>query len=195
MIPLNILNIKSDYYEIEEDGAIYSKQKKGYMNTSKDKDGYLRVGLRTNDNKQTIFRIATLVGYTFLGNPPDNLKDPTINHINGNILDNHYSNLEWVERGYNSSIRNNKGTGSNNHQAILNEEQVIEICEILLNSERTATDIAKQYNVSASVITNILQRRNWNTITCKYDFSCRSIIRGADGRFHVYNSRLHGSGK
>jgi len=50
-----------------------------------------------------------LVAIFFIGPPPVDLKDPTVNHIDGNITNNHFTNLEWMERGKNSSIRLNKG--------------------------------------------------------------------------------------
>ena len=43
MKELKYLDIKQDLYLIREDGAIYSKYKKDYMNPIQDKDGYLKI--------------------------------------------------------------------------------------------------------------------------------------------------------
>ena len=114
MVPICLEGVKKDLYYIEEDGRIWSNYKKDYMRPKTDKNGYLNIALSGGSrDKRKYYRIATLVGLTFLGNPPLEMKDPTINHIDGNILNNHYSNLEWIERSTNSSIRKNKGQGEN----------------------------------------------------------------------------------
>ena len=109
----------------------------------------------------------------------------------GNILNNNYKNLEWVERGYNSSIRNNKGAGENNHEAKLNKNQVKEICELLINTDMSFDEIATNYNISKSVISSIKRQVSWKTITTQYDFSCRINIRDELGRFKNINTKFH----
>ena len=54
---LRYKNVKP-IYKIDEYGNIYSKYKNGYIKSSKDKDGYLKVSLSGKEN--TIYaRIAT----------------------------------------------------------------------------------------------------------------------------------------
>lgn len=192
MKPIKINGVKEGLYEIEEDGRIWSNYKKGYMIPSFDKDGYLKIALSGGSRKNVKhFRISTLVALTFIGPPPTTLKDPTINHIDNNKLNNHYTNLEWIERGLNSSIRKNKGEGSNNHEAKLNEQQVKEICELLVNTEISFEDIGKQYNVTKSTINNIKNGKSWRKITDNYDFSSRITIRNKKGQYQNINLKLH----
>lgn len=194
MIPLQIDGIKEGLYYIKEDGSIYSKAKKDYLIPRSDKDGYLYVQLqKTNGgrNNRICKRIASLVILTFKGNPPNDMNDPTINHIDGNILNNHISNLEWIERGLNSSIRKNKGQGIQNHEAKLNDETVREICELLYNTELSLQEIANKYEVDKSTISNIVRQKNWKHISSQYDFSGRTSIRDVNGRYKTYNARLH----
>lgn len=47
------------------------------------------------DGKTVPVRIARMVGKYFIPNPENK---PQINHIDGNKLNNHYINLEWVTR-------------------------------------------------------------------------------------------------
>lgn len=198
MIPLVYNNIKQDLYYIEEDGRIYSKAKRGYLTPKLDKDGYLYVQLQRPEggrNNRIAKRIALLVAVHYIGLPPIEMKDPTINHIDGNKMNNHYSNLEWMERGLNSSIRNNKGQGSSNHEAKLNEQQVIKICELLINTNLTFTEIANQFGVTKSTINNIRRKKNWKYITDNYDFSCRQLLRNSKGQFEIINIKfLEGDG-
>lgn len=115
--------VKSGIYKIDENGNIWSKKKSGLMTPQKDKDGYLRIKLSGEDKGHSVsVGIAKLVMYHFNTLPPANMTDPTINHIDGNILNNHYTNLEWMERSVNSAIRNNKGRGIQNHEVKLTNE-------------------------------------------------------------------------
>ena len=190
MVPICLDGIKKGLYYIEEDGRIWSNYKKDYLIPKKDKDGYLNLILSGEGvKKKKCCRIATLVALVFLGKPPQGMLDPTINHIDGNILNNHYSNLEWMERGKNSSIRKNKGQGTANHEAKLNENQVHEICNLLVNSNLTLEEIGKRYNVDKSTISNIYRKKNWKNITKEYDFSCRITIRNSKGQFQVVNTK------
>ena len=121
MIPLTLSDIVKNKYEIEEDGRIYSHNIHNYMKPNKDKNGYLRISLRKPDGNIKTWRIATLVLFSFKGPPPSTMISPSVNHIDGNKLNNHISNLEWLESSINTSIRENKGEGVQNSQSKLNE--------------------------------------------------------------------------
>lgn len=62
------------------------------MKKSKNGNGYYTVTLRKN-NKQTTFTIHRLVALNFLEN---NFNYNIVNHKDHNILNNHFTNLEWV---------------------------------------------------------------------------------------------------
>ena len=189
MVPICLDGVKKDLYYIEEDGRIWSNYKKDYMRPKTDKNGYLNIALSGGSrDKRKYYRIATLVGLTFLGNPPLEMKDPTINHIDGNILNNHYSNLEWIERSTNSSIRKNKGQGENNHEAKLTAADVQKICELLINSNLTIKEISDIYKVHKSTIHKIKKKETWKTITSLYNFDCRAVIRHERGQFQSVNT-------
>lgn len=191
MIALKYPNVKENLYYISEDGQIWSEYKKDYLSPTKDKDGYLKIRLSGGSRDKKIdARIATLVAWSFIGPPPKNMQDPTINHIDGNIINNHFTNLEWMERGKNSSIRDNTCAGANNGSAKLHEEQVIKICELIVNSSLTYHDIAKMFDVGVSTIADIAKQKRWKSITKNYDFSCRIITRDSQGRFTNINKSL-----
>lgn len=192
MIPIEYKNVKENLYLINESGQVWSNYKKDFLKPAKDKDGYLRLSLSNGSREKgkTDVRIATLVAYHFIGKPPENLTDPTVNHIDGNILNNHYLNLEWIERAENSSIRKNRGEGIQNHEAKLDEKQVYEICLLLIQTNLSYQEIANRFKVKKTTISNIKNKKNWKNITKDFDFSCRKITRGADGKFHSINTSL-----
>lgn len=192
MEPIQYKNVKEGLYLIDEEGNIYSNYKKGYLLPKKDKDGYLNINLSGGSrNSKCYVRIATLVAWTYLGAPPSTIKDPTINHKDGNILNNHYTNLEWMERGENSSIRTNKGQGTLNHEAKLTEAQVEEICNLLVNTDISYKKICEQFNITKSSISRIKTQKGWKSITSQYDFSCRQTVRNVLGQFENINIKFH----
>ena len=112
------------------------------------------------------------------------MKDPTIDHIDGNIVNNHYTNLRWMERSENASIRKEraKSLGELNHEAKLKDKEVVEICKLLMEKELTLKEIGNIFGVSKYTISNIRRKVNWKHISNKYNFPEIKIIRNSKGR-------------
>ena len=72
----------------------YRKTKEKILKSSYDKDGYLKITI-TNNWKHKTHKIHRLVAEAFIPNPDNK---PTINHIDGNKLNNSIDNLEWATR-------------------------------------------------------------------------------------------------
>ncbi len=180
---LKILKYKNvkPIYRIDEYGNIFSEYKKQYLKPAKDKNGYLKLSLQ-GESGVLYVRIATLVAYNFIGYPPKNIKDITIDHIDGNIVNNYYKNLRWIERGTNSSIRKNKPIGELNHEAKLKADEVESICELLMKNELTLNQIAKKYKVKKSTISNIKRKITWKNISSKYSFPKSKYKFGSTGK-------------
>lgn len=157
-------------YLIYDGGRVYSLLTHRFLTLCPDKDGYLKVNLRTKDNKNYTYRVATLVMSHFVGNPPKSMIDPTIDHKDRNKQNNYSKNLRWLERDENAKYRKNKGIGSQNPSAVLNEVQVVEICHLLTNTSLTLMQIANIYHVHKSTISNIKRKQSWKNITNNYNF-------------------------
>lgn len=90
-------------YVINENGDIYK-----YFNTDRqlklkpksDKDGYLTIGLR-NEFGRFFRRVHRLVAFEFCYNSNPVAND-IVNHIDGDIKNNHHSNLEWCTVSHNT---------------------------------------------------------------------------------------------
>lgn len=96
------------------------------------------------------------------------MQDPTVNHKDNNILNNHYSNLGRMERSINFSYVKNKGAGELNGQAILNWEDVKSIREKYRQGLGSYSKIAEEYNVSKSCIADIIKLKKLREINMKY---------------------------
>jgi len=79
-------------YKINSNGDIWSNKLKRRLDPPTDKDGYQRIGLWKNQ-VQRKYRVHRLVALNFIPNPENK---PTVNHIDGDILNNNVSNLEWA---------------------------------------------------------------------------------------------------
>jgi len=114
-----------------------------------------------NKKSEMIHRI---ICKTFHGIPKN--KKMTVNHINGNKLDNRSENLEWVTKKLNNQLAWKNGqcektrkkkkkrmTGENNIKNKLNSKQIEEI--IKLRGLMYQKEIAKKYNITQAQVSSI----------------------------------------
>lgn len=155
------LNNLSNYI-IFSDGSIFSCKRNRIMKITLDKNiKYLRATLRDDSGNIVSYLVHRLVAEAFIPNPENK---PEVNHKDGNKLNNHVSNLEWVTRKENMlhahllGLRDNKGEG--NPKDILSEEDVLTIYNELLDGARVC-DLAERYCVSRPAISDIKAKRNW----------------------------------
>ena len=79
-------------------GRVYSYKSK-MLKPCRDKDGYLLIGIRNKNRRQTI-KVHRAVAKAFICNPHNKRE---VNHINGIKTDNRKENLEWVSSSENKT--------------------------------------------------------------------------------------------
>lgn len=162
-------------YEVSTLGNIKSLPKSNYNGVKNyitkeiilkqihDKDGYRKVGLKTDSTKkQKQFSVHRLVALHFISNPENK---PEINHINGIKDDNRTDNLEWATRKENQvhAYKNKLQIavrGEQSVQAKLTEKQVLEIRA----SDLSRKELSLKFNVRQSCICKIIKRQRWTHI-------------------------------
>ena len=149
----NYGNIKSLARQRRNSKGIYM-QKEKLLSLTNTSTGYKKVELVKNGKKKS-YKVHRLVAMAFIDNPENK---PQVNHIDGNKINNHVDNLEWVTSSENCIHAYN--TGLNPNKKELNETVVI----AMYTNGTSKEDIAKEFGVSNLVIKRILKE---NAVTLR----------------------------
>ena len=107
------------------------------------------------------YPVHWLVAFAFLGDPPLNRDCAT--HKDGDLKNNHFSNLEWVTPEQYRDVLANQGSlirGGAHSSSKLTEDNVYEIRKLLAEG-REQDDIARMFNVSKGRISSIKTGAGW----------------------------------
>ena len=138
---------------------------------------HFRIDLKTRMRKS--YYIHRLVAQTFIPNPENK---PQVNHKDGNKLNNHIDNLEWVTQSENMIHASITGLlhpkyGSENQFSVHNEAQIHKVCKLLEKASYTIKEISAETGVNKITIYNIWKNRKWKQISCNYNIKS-PLIRG-----------------
>ena len=141
-------------YIVNELGDIRNSKMK-LMKPFEDKDGYLRIALMVN-GKQKKFHIHRLVYSLFVGE----LKKPYVCcHIDGNIKNNHYTNIKQATQKENIRDKLMHGTwqAGNKHPACLySDTEVTKVQKLLdINSSLSNKQIADLVNLPQHFVLDV----------------------------------------
>lgn len=151
-----------------QEGTISSKRFKSIQNMGTVRDGYNRVAVPCSDGVYRYVSAHRVIWETVYGESDLNL---TINHKDGDTLNNSIENLELISNeentfhGHRTLKRGNgsRNKGSINPKSKLNENQVKIIKNRLQAGENYKT-IAIDYNVAATTIYSIKRGDNWSHV-------------------------------
>jgi len=127
------------------------------------KNGYFHISIQIGDTRKK-YLLHRLVASAFCSDFDPKI---TVNHKDGNKLNNIPSNLEWVTLNENTSHQWRIGLvnlrGENHPISKLTEEKVLSIRE-KLSSNISYSTLAKEFSVSIAAIYKIANRKSWNHI-------------------------------
>ncbi len=129
---------------------------------------YLYINTSVN-NIQRKVNSHILIASAWVDNP-DLLLRKYVNHKDGNKTNNNASNLEWVTHSQNQrhAVETGlKGKGNLLYNSELTDDQVHEICKLLVDGARPK-DVASKYNVSADIIRKIRAGDTYFHVRCLY---------------------------
>lgn len=152
-LPIHIPYCRLDFiglpnYWILNNGWLFGAKKMSYLKPGINSDGYVRTTLSYPDGSPAYYGIHQLVALAFIPNPENK---PQVNHIDGNKLNNHVSNLEWV---YNWENMYHAANIIHTRKPMLTDDQVHEICKLIVQgislndiASITNTDLHQVYDI------------------------------------------------
>ncbi len=149
-------------YQVSNTGQVRRITKHGYrLLRPRVNKGYLRLQLSKNDVPKSVY-VHALVAAAFLGTRPAGLQ---VNHIDGNSLNNHVTNLEYVTPAANTKHAYALGlirsrVGERHHNTNLADEQVADIRRAYATGTVTQYSLAAKYGVAQSCISNLVRYRS-----------------------------------
>lgn len=159
-------------YKVTVEGHVFNSQGQR-MKTKVGYRGYEQVHIVSSSGGRMYCLVHRLVAQAYIENPENK---PVVNHIDGNKVNNHYSNLEWVTQRENMLHAANilgVGLGENSGNAIYTEDQIHSVCKLLelghINKDVSDVTGVKQHTVSL-----IRKGVAWKQISCMYKIPKRS---------------------
>ena len=131
------------------------------LKTFMDSGDYKRIPLLATKRTYKKFLIHRLVSLAFLRPVPNK---NIVNHIDGNKLNNHYSNLEWcsLQENMDHAVKNGLiRSGERHPNAKLNHSQVARIREYINNKTFSESNLARQFNVAVNTINRLKKNGTW----------------------------------
>ncbi|MEI4618393.1 HNH endonuclease, partial [Bacillus cereus] len=129
--------------------------------------GYYRVELN-HKGKRLRFYSHRLVAKTFINNIDNK---PEVNHIDGDKLNNHVSNLEWCtgEENMRHAIDNGLRKG-------VKTKDVIEIYKDCWINQMPTHKVMKKYNVSKHCVHSIKYKKSYKSILSKVKVTINIVV-------------------
>lgn len=155
-------------YMVNEHGWVInlSKHPNSKPNVRKyvDKDGYAIIHASNKKISKT-FKVHRLVAKAFVKGFSEGL---VVNHKDGDRLNNHASNLEWISPLENErharQVLGKRCVGEKASRSKLKTKDILKIRELYVARVLNQPQLAKKFQVSQSQITRIINKRNWSHV-------------------------------
>lgn len=154
---MRIIKVKNaNQYFISDCGKLFNVNKKLLSPAISDR-GYYKYPIKLNNGEVKTIRIHRLVADAFL-DKKENCNE--VNHIDGNKLNNHSSNLEWVDRSKNMFHYFNKNGNQWSRKTIIDYKTGI--------FYESALECAKLLGIPKSTLTCMLTGYRKNKTSLSY---------------------------
>lgn len=147
---------KLAHTKTDKNGVRYNIKQR-YLKGTVCKDGYNKVHIHCLGKVQHVHRLVML---TFVGQS----NKRTVNHKDGNKLNNKLDNLEWatdgenVRHGFKNGLFSSR-KGERNNQSKITKDQAKQIKE--LKGIKPQSEVAKMFGISKGHVCNIQRGHNW----------------------------------
>jgi hypothetical protein len=160
MKPVNVAGY--EHYHVSEEGVVMNTLTGKVLKTDLSSAGYKRVTM-SNEGKLCRMTVHRIVALTYIS---DNTCGLVVNHKDGNKLNNHYSNLEWVTQSQNRkhAFRHRLVRRPNSK---LKDVEVHMICASIERGLKSK-DIRAAFNLPKHVFDDIRSRRYYLDISSQY---------------------------
>lgn len=149
--------IDADNYMIANDGRVLSLKTHRILKQGTNLPGYKYVSIKMNDGSRKNKAIHRLVYQNFLGDIPANLQ---VDHINGNKLDNHITNLRLLSPSENM-VKNQDRRRQKNFGFKFDEEYISFAKWILQKKFYSNIKSAQLLGMSETLARNIAKENQW----------------------------------
>lgn len=133
---------KHPEYQASTKGRLWSDKTNKLFKLSIRKDGYVKCELDRNK-----YYLHILIAKTFLGEAPEDMINPDVNHKDGKKSNNKLSNLEWLDHNLNCQHAHDTGLNSSSKSVVQYSLKGEKIAEF-----KSVTSAAKSVNVHKSCI-------------------------------------------
>ena len=150
-----------DHYLVSQKGRVINSRTGHFLTPCLNRDKYHCMTL-SNEGKSSVLTLHRLVGLSWIPNPENKR---TINHKDGDKLNNHVDNLEWMSTLDNIQHAFDTGINVYHRDKLEKDKNVI---EGMLIEGLTYTEISKKYDCSYAtikrfVIDNELKKPRYTT--------------------------------
>lgn len=157
-------------YVINEDGDVINVISGIHLSPWIINSGYKCITIHDKTFGTARVLIHRLVAENFI-KPID--RGLTVNHIDGNKLNNNVSNLEIISLADNIRHAFDTGlmpVGEKNKKSKYTNDQIHEVCRLLSFGQYSITQISEMTGVQTTRISQILAREKWKSISKYYEF-------------------------
>lgn len=152
--------IENEHYSISENGLLRNDLTGKMLKVRIDNKGYHKCDLYNGSGKSKGYLAHRLVAINFL--PPAKAGQIQVNHIDGNPLNNHYTNLEWVTPKENSEHAVKIGLfprGETHHFSKVTDSEINEIRWMYKTGQYFQHEIAKMFGINQSEVSRYITRQ------------------------------------